>query len=244
MIGAAPSGTTLTGALPGAPSSIKVLVVQDHPLLAAAIANILRDEAGVTVCGIARTGADAALLSERDKVAVVVMDFHLPDMSGPAAATKILSACPGAAIVFHSADDSELALLDSIDAGAAAYLTKAATAGQIVDAVVRSAHGDLLIPVDLFAKAIQRKRQVVSKRVERQRLAAQFTCRELEVLNLLAEGLDTAAMSERLRIAPHTVEWHVRHVIEKLGVHSRLEALIAAVRERIVELYVPQSSAG
>ena len=198
----------------------------------------------MTVCGIARTGADAALISERDDVAVVVMDFHLPDMSGPAAATKILTSRPGAAIVFHSADDSELALLDSIDAGAAAYLTKAATADQIVDAVIRSARGDVLIPVDLFAKAVQRKRESVNRAAERQSLMARFTCRELEILNLLAEGLDTSAMSERLRIAPHTVEWHVRHVIEKLGVHSKLQALITAVRHGVVELHLSQLSAG
>jgi DNA-binding NarL/FixJ family response regulator len=197
---------------------------------------------GLTVCGVVRTGMDAVLVSERDDVGVVVMDFHLPDMDGPAAATKILTACPGAAIVFHSADDSEPALLDSIDAGAAAYLTKSATADQIVDAVVRSAHGDVLIPVGLFARAIQRKHQTVSKMAERQKLVARFTCRELEVLNLLAEGLNTAAMSKRLSIAPHTVEWHVRHVIEKLGVHSKLQAVIAAARLGIVDLHFPQSA--
>lgn len=228
----------------GSDQPIKVLVVQDHHLLATEVATILSAEAGVTVCGIARTGLDAALVSERDNVAVVVMDFHLPDMSGPAAATKILNACPGAAIVFHTADDSEVAQLDSIDAGAAAYLTKSATAEQIVDAVVRSAHGDVLIPVGLFAKAIERKRQVASKIGDRQRLVARFTCRELEVLKLLAEGLNTAAMSKRLGIAPHTVEWHVRHVIEKLGVHSMLQAVIAAARHGVVELDFPQSSAG
>jgi DNA-binding NarL/FixJ family response regulator len=244
VIGPALNRTTSGGALAEAPSPIKVLVVQDHHLLATEVAKILSAKAGVTVCGIARTGLDAALVSERADVAVVVMDFHLPDMSGPAAATKILTACPGAAIVFHSADDSEVALLDSIDAGAAAYLTKSATAEQIVDAVVRSANGDVLIPVGLFARAIQRKRQIASKMAKRQRLVTRFTCRELQVLNLLAEGLNTAAMSKRLGIAPHTVEWHVRHVIEKLGVHSQLQAVITAARLGIVELHFPQSSAG
>ena len=171
------------------------------------------------------------------------MDFRLPDMTGPAAATMILTACPGAAIVFHSADDSELALLDSIDAGATAYLTKSATADEIVEAVRRSAQGDVLIPVGLFAKAIERKRKAVSKRTEHERLMATFTRRELDVLSLLAEGLNTDAMSKRLRIAPHTVEWHVRHVIEKLQVHSKLQAVIAAARHGIVELQAPERSA-
>lgn len=236
VIASAISRTTLGGAPAESPSSIRVLVVQDHPLLATAIAKILSDEEGVTVCGIVGTGADAALVSERDNVGVVVMDFHLPDMSGPAAATKILTARPGAAIVFHSADDSEVALLDSIDAGAAAYLTKSATADQIVDAVVRSAHGDVLIPAGPFARAIQRNHRLATKMADHQRLVERFTSRELEVLNLLAEGLNTAAMSKHLGIAPHTVEWHVRHLIEKLGVHSKLQAVIAAARHGIVEL--------
>jgi DNA-binding NarL/FixJ family response regulator len=227
-----------------APPSVRVLVVQDHPLLATEIATILETEAAVTVCGIAGCGADAALVSERENVAVVVMDFRLPDMSGPDAATKILSACPNAAIVFHSADDSEPAVLDSIDAGAAAYLTKTATADQIVEAVLRSAQGDVLIPVGLFAKAIERRRNTATKRAEQKRLMAEFTRRELEVLDLLAEGLDTAVMSRRLGIAPHTIEWHVRHVIQKLQVHSKLQAVIVAARLGIIALPTQQLSVG
>jgi two-component system nitrate/nitrite response regulator NarL len=221
---------------------VRVLVVQDHPLLATEIANILETEEGVMVCGVAHCGGDAALVSERVIVAVVVMDFRLPDMSGPDAATKILSACPNAAIVFHSADDSELAVLDSIDAGAAAYLTKTATADQIVEAVVRSAQGHVLIPPRLFAKAIERKRKAAVKEAEKTRLMAEFTPRELDVLTLLAEGLDTAAMSKRLGIAPHTIEWHVRNVIEKLQVHSKLQAVIAAARQGIIMLPTRQRS--
>ncbi|HEY1162780.1 MAG TPA: response regulator transcription factor [Candidatus Dormibacteraeota bacterium] len=232
------------GARREAPASVRVLVVQDHPLLATAIARVLEAEAGVTVCGIVGNGADAALVSARENAAVVVMDYRLPDMTGPAAATMILTACPSAVIVFHSADDSEVALLDSIDAGAAAYLTKSATADEIVQAVLRSAQGDVLIPVSLFAKAIQRKRNAVSKKIEQERLIATFTGREFEVLNLLAEGLSSDAMSKRLRIANHTVEWHVRHVIEKLQVHSKLQAVVAAARLGIIQVKATDPSAG
>jgi two-component system nitrate/nitrite response regulator NarL len=214
----------------GRGDGLQVLVVQSHPLLASAIARIIEGEPDMSICGIARTGADAAVSALRNKAAVVVIDFHLPDMSGPAAASVIRAERPDVAIVFHSAEDSETALLDAIDAGATAYLTKSATADQIVEAVRRGARGEVLIPVALFAKAIARQRGVLAKEKDRVRLAAQFTVRELEVLNLLAEGLDTMALSRHLGIAPHTVEWHVRHVIEKLGVHSKLQAVIAAAR--------------
>jgi two-component system nitrate/nitrite response regulator NarL len=220
----------------GRGDGLQVLVVQSHPLLASAIAKIIEDEADMTICGIARTGRDATLVALRSKAAVVVIDFDLPDMSGPAAAAMIRRECPDVAIVFHSAEDSESALLDAIDAGASAYLTKSATADQIVEAVRRGGQGDVLIPVELFAKAIARQRSVLAKQRDRARLRAPFTARELDILNLLAEGLDTARMSRRLGIAPHTVEWHVRHVIEKLNVHSKLQAVIAGARLGLVDL--------
>jgi DNA-binding NarL/FixJ family response regulator len=172
----------------------------------------------------------------RNKAAVVVIDFYLPDMSGPAAAAMIRMQSPDVAIVFHSAEDSEMALLDAIDAGATAYLTKSATADEIVEAVRRGGRGEVLIPVSLFAKAIARQRDVIAKQKDRARIVAQFTGRELDVLNLLAEGLDTMRMSHRLGIAPHTIEWQVRHLIEKLGVHSKLQAVVAAARLGLIDL--------
>jgi DNA-binding NarL/FixJ family response regulator len=175
-------------------------------------------------------------MAARQDPAVVLMDFHLPDSSGPAAAAVIKLAVPNAAIVFHSADESETSLLDAIDAGAMAYLTKSATADQIVEAVRRAAVGEVLIPVELFAKAIARQHKVVTDEHARRKLSAKFTPRELEVLRLLAEGHDTSTLAARLNIAPHTVEWHVRHVIEKLGVHSKLQAVIAAARMGLIQI--------
>jgi DNA-binding NarL/FixJ family response regulator len=214
----------------------RVLIVQDHPLLASAIARILESEGDLTVSGVARRGDEAAILAAREKPDVVLMDFRLPDCSGPAAAADINRVVPDAAIVFHSADQTESSLLDAIDAGAIAYLTKSATADQIVEAVRKAAVGEVLIPVALFAKAIARQHKVVTDEEARRRLGAQFTPRELDVLRLLAEGYDTADLAARLNIAPHTVEWHVRHVIEKLGVHSKLQAVIAAARLGLIAI--------
>ena len=215
---------------------VRVLVVQDHPLLASAIATVLDSHADLSVCGIAGSGDEAANLAAREKPAVVLMDFRLPDMSGPVAAANIRSAVPKAAIVFHSAEESETALLDAIDTGATAFLTKSATSDQIVEAVLKASVGEVLIPVALFAKAIARQRKVVTDRQAQEKLLAKFTPRELDVLRLLAEGHDTGAVAGLLGIAPHTVEWHVRHLIEKLGVHSKLQAVIVAARLGLIEL--------
>jgi len=220
----------------GSTSPVQVLVVQDHPLLASAIARVLESQGDLSVVAIARRGDEAARLAAEMQPGVVLMDFLLPDSSGPVAAARIRSAVPTAAIVFHSAEESETALLDAIDAGATAYLTKSATADQIIEAVRRASVGEVLIPVALFAKAIARQRKVVTDREAREKLLATFTPRELDVLRLLADGNDTANMATRLGIAPHTVEWHVSHVIEKLGVHSKLQAVIGASRLGLIEL--------
>jgi DNA-binding NarL/FixJ family response regulator len=215
---------------------VRVLVVVDQALLGSAIARFLDAEADLSVVSVARTGAEAALVAAREMPDVVLMDCRLPDMSGPVAAGMIRAAVPATVFVFHSAYDSEPILLDAIDSGAAAYLAKSATADEIVEAIRRAALGEILIPVGFFAEAVARQRDVLTERRRHEKLLLLFTPRELEVLNLLAVGLATTEIGERLEIADHTVEWHVRHVIEKLQVHSKLQAVIEAVHQGLVEL--------
>jgi two-component system nitrate/nitrite response regulator NarL len=205
-------------------------------MLASAITEILHGEPGLHVVAVVRTGADAVRLATEEAIGVVMMDYRLSDMNGAEAAGQIRAVRPETPIVFHTADDSETALLDAIDAGASAYLTGQATAGEIVEAVRRAGQGEVLIPVSLFARAIARQRRLAVEHGEREKLLAEFTPRELEILRVLAKGLDTPTIAGRLGIAPHTVEWHLRHVIEKLRVHSKLQALVAAVRLGLIEL--------
>jgi DNA-binding NarL/FixJ family response regulator len=215
---------------------IPVLVVQAHPMLAREMVEILEREPGVSVYAVARTGAEAVLLATQQQVSVALMDYRLPDMTGAAAACMIRSASPETAIVFHTADATEEAMLDAIDAGASAYLNASVTADELVEAVRRASRGEVMMPAAPFVRAIARRQKIVAEELQREKLLAQFTPRELDVLRLLAQGDDTAGMARRLGIAPHTVEWHVRHLIEKFRVHSKLQAMIAAVRLGIIEL--------
>lgn len=215
--------------------SLRILIVQGHPQLAAAIAESIKAEAGLTTIGIAGTGSEAASVAAREKVDVALIDFRLPDVDGPAAAVMIRNIAPEAVIVFHGADESETDLLDAIDVGATAYLTKSAKADQIVEAARLAARGEVLIPVAPFAKAIARQRRVIAETDERNAQLAAFTPRELDVLHLLASS-DTATIAKRLGIAPHTVDWHVRHLIDKLQVHSKPQAVIEAARRGLIEL--------
>src|SRR5580765_447353 len=91
---------------------VRVIIVQDHPMLASAIARVLDGQPDLSVRGIARSGSDAATLAARENADVALLDFQLPDVSGPAAAELILRSHPATAIVFHSAEESEKGLLD------------------------------------------------------------------------------------------------------------------------------------
>ncbi len=203
-------------------------------MLASAIVEILEGEPGLSVYAVARTGADAGLLATRERFRVALMDYRLPDMNGAEAANLIRTARPDTAIVFHTADDTEESVLDAISAGASAYLSRSATPEEILEAVRRAAQEEVLIPVALFAKAVARQRRLAAEEKQHEKRLAEFTARELDVLRLLGEGHDTATMARHLEIAPHTVEWHVQHVIEKLQVHSKLQAVLAATRLGII----------
>lgn len=215
---------------------LRVLVAEENIVLASAIAAALEREADLTVCGIARSGADIAEAALSGRAAVALIDFSLPDMSGPAAVALIRAVLPEIPIVFHNAAESDTDLLDAIDAGATAYLTKSATADQMVDAIRRAKMGEVLIPVSLLARAVARQRKAVANFNEHNRVASRFTARELEILSLLAEGLGTIDMSQELDITVNTIEWHVGHVIDKLGVHSKLQAVIAAARLGLIDI--------
>lgn len=217
-------------------ASLRVLLVQDHPLLASTLALILESASGLTVSGIVRTGHDAAEAAARDEVSVVLLDFALRDTTGPDAARLIIAAAPAAAIVVLASDDSDNELLDAIEAGATSYLPRSSTPDDIVTAVKRAAVGDLQVPARLLARVHARRRDLALKAEERRKAVHRLTPREIDILQLLAEGLDANTMSHRLDISLHTVEWHIRNVIEKLQVHSKLQAVIAAARLGLINL--------
>jgi DNA-binding NarL/FixJ family response regulator len=226
-------GTVITR---GDSQRVRVLVVDDHALLASTIATFLDAPSNITLCGVASSGKDALMIAQSEEPDVVLIDFNLPDVGGPTVAGMIRTGAHLPAIVFISADYSETALLDAIDAGATAFLPKSARSDQIVQAVRRAAQGEILIPVALFAKAIARRQQAMHEQSAHNKLLAQFRPQELEVLRLLAQALDTDAIADRLGIADHTVEWHLKHVVEKLQVHSKWQAVVEAASKGLIEV--------
>jgi two-component system, NarL family, nitrate/nitrite response regulator NarL len=209
---------------------ITVLLVEDHLLVAEGLAALLNATGDVRVTGSAATAVEAIRLALDQPPDVVVMDAHLPDGSGAEIAGRIREGRPHLPIVFLSADESETAMIAAVRAGACAYLPKSRAIADVVEAVRRAAEGEMLIPAGQLARLLARSHEMARDDNERRRLLDSLTPREKEVLALMAEGLDNRAVAAELGIGFTTVRGHVQNILEKLGAHSKLEALACAAR--------------
>jgi DNA-binding NarL/FixJ family response regulator len=207
---------------------IRVLVVDDDVVLAEALSLVLGRESDLSVVGFAHTGAEGVALAQREQPTVVLMDFHLPDTTGAEATRRLLEALPGAQVVMLTMDSTDETLLAALEAGAAGFLLKSRGVGGVVDVVRRAAAGEALFPGNVMARLVASMREKQRREAEKSGLVERLTARELEILRLMADGLDTKALAERLVVSSTTVRTHVQSILAKLGAHSRLEAVARA----------------
>ena len=213
---------------------IRVLLVDDHQLLTQALSRLLALEEDIHVAAVAGTVAGAKRAA-RERIDVVLMDYKLPDGTGADATRAIKQRWPQAKVIMLTAITDDETVLDSIQAGADGYLTKDRAGEEVVNAV-RAAHaGEMLLPRAVVFEIAQRV-ALARRRGTNKRSIEQLTPRELEVLRALAEGLSTKEICERLFIAPNTLRTHVQNIMSKLRVHSKLEAVAFAMRNRLVDL--------
>jgi two-component system, NarL family, response regulator DevR len=205
---------------------IRVLIVEDHPVVAEGLSSLLADYPDLAVVGHAESVADAAAAIEKVPTDVAVIDFHLPDGTGAEAADRIRARSPSTATVFLSADDRDEPLFAAIEAGASSYLLKSASGAEIVKAIRSAAAGEILIPAGTITGVLARHR-VSAREVQ---LLDSLTPREREILALMTRGADNRAMAGELHISYATVRTHVRSILAKLGVRSQLEAVAKAIR--------------
>jgi len=207
---------------------IRLLIVEDHQILTEALETLLADHEDIKLVGTAATVAESIQVAQDTKPTVVLMDYRLPDGNGAQAALEIRRSNPDVAVLFLSADDSQASLLNAVEAGACGYVLKSEKASVMVDALRRAAQGEMLIPASVLVDLIAVRQRQAAEKAEQTRMREQITDREMEVLNLMAKGLDNYAIAERLSISFTTVRGHVQHLLEKLGAHSKLEAVARA----------------
>ena len=209
---------------------ITVLIVEDHRLMAEGLVSLLGEVAELKVVGSAGTVQEAVVATQTLHPQVVLMDFRLPDGTGAQATERIRNENPEVAVLFLSADVSDEAMMQAVDAGACGYISKAATAEELTNAIRRAGDGEFLLPAATMSRLLARQRDVRRSAAARERIAEELTSREREVLKMMAAGLDNYDIADKLGIGYGTVRSHVRGVLEKLGARSRLQA-VALARE-------------
>lgn len=215
----------------GARPSHRVVVVDDHDLYRRGLSKLLRDE-GVDVVGEARSGEDAVLVTERVEPDVVVMDLKMAGMSGVEATRLITTSMPGVRVLVLTVVVDEREVLAAIVAGASGYLLKDASIEQIVTGVEAAVRGEALVSPRVAGPLMDRLRS--DPRATAMAPQEVLTDRELEVLSLIAQGLDNAGIAARLHISQNTVKNHVSSVLTKLAVDNRTQAAVQAIREGLL----------
>lgn len=210
-------------------SPITLVLVEDHQMVAEGMIATLGAQPDIHVVGMASTAAEALERIRVTKPSVVLMDHRLPDGDGTEVAATLKAELPETKFVMLTASEDDAVLLRAIEAGCSGYLTKGTSVQSLIDAV-RSAHaGEALISSSMLARLLPKLRPTY------RRLGADITPRERDVLRHLATGASTADLASDLNISVATARNHVQNILNKLGAHSKLEAVSVAVREGIVE---------
>lgn len=216
---------------PDAGGPIRVLIVEDHPMVAEGLARVLAAEPGIDVVGTVGTAAEGLRRLRAEAPDVAVLDQTLPDGRGTDLAGQLRDELPDTAVVILSALAEEALVVDVVEAGCAALVSKARGASELVRAVRAAAGGETFLSAD----AVRHLIQVRSAR----RSGPELTGREIDVLSCLADGLSNQAIGERLYLSPNTVGNHLQRIMAKLGAHSKLEALVVALRLGLVNPPAP-----
>jgi len=217
--------------------AIRVLIVDDHALFRRGLVQVLLFEDGIEVVGEGEDGDDAVRKAEELVPDVVLMDVRMPRVSGIEATRRLSEMLPTTKILMLTVSDEEDDLYEAIKAGATGYLLKEISIEEVADAVRAVVQGQTLISPSMASKLIVEFNNLARRADERQSVPApKLTDRELEVLKLVARGLTNRDIADVLFISENTVKNHVRNILEKLHLHSRMEAVIYAVKENLLDL--------
>jgi putative two-component system response regulator len=208
---------------------IRVLVVDDHAMFVESLARLLGGAPDVTVVGEAASVAEAVAKAGAYQPDVVLMDFELPDGTGVDALHRVKGVSPGSRVVMLTGRTDRSALTRALDAGCAGFVTKLQASEQLLDAIRAAYEGETAIAGHDLGLLLD------GLRPSRRGLAPALGPREVEVVELMAEGLSNKQIAQRLFLSVNTVRNHVQSVLYKLNAHSKLEAVATAVREGIVD---------
>ena len=206
---------------------IRVLVVDDHPVVRGGVVGWLAAQPDIDVVGEAGNGLEALAAVAEHAPDVVLMDLRMPRLDGVAATERIAAAHPGVRILVLTTYDTDADIVRAVEAGARGYLLKDAPTGVLADAIRRAARGETVLAAPVAARLAERRRGPARP---------DLTLRELDVLRLVARGLSNADIGRELFIGEATVKTHLIRTFAKLGVDDRTAAVTMAYSRGLLEL--------
>lgn len=215
---------------------IRVLIVDDHTLFRSGIKLLLQRQEGFEVVGEAGDGLEGIKRAKQLNPDVVLLDLHMPGVSGREAVTTINEEVPAARVVMLTVSEDAEDLVDCLRAGAAGYLLKNIETEFLVDALQRAARGESVMSPQMTGKLVQELRHPKetappSAEAEREKLSP----RETEIILLLAKGASNKEVARALNVAESTVKIHVQNILKKLNLSSRVQAAVYAVEHGLVQ---------
>jgi len=212
-----------------APDGVRVVLVDDHDLFRSGLRTLL-EEQGVEVVGEAARGEEAVELVEQLAPEVVLMDLDMPGMGGVAATRLILAAMPMTKVLVLTISEQDSDVMDAIVAGGCGYLLKDSSVDDLLLGIESARVGESLISPAIAVKVLQRVRASSMDPDAVEKIKAELTARELEVLRLIANGKDNAQIARDLFISSKTVKNHISNILVKLQISNRIQAAVYAVK--------------
>jgi len=210
-------------------TALRAILVDDHPLFRKGLAELLDHDGRIRVSGVTGSLEEArALLAEKPDV--IVMDLHLADADGIAAIRTLRDEGVSTPMVALTVSDAQEDMAQAFRAGARGYLLKSMEPDEVIEALVRAVRGEVVVApamTEKLARLLDAKDDVHGS------LLDQLTQREREILSYLARGMSNKAIAQALSISADTVKLHVRNVLAKLNLSSRVEAAVFAVKHEL-----------